>query len=155
MILRHKRLILTGRACATMVQRPPPLPAGALRNRLKQRRNGGHSGQRGCTGIARLRGIGRANRKISLFGHVSRRFACGFNFARTLLQHPVHISRCGDECIDDGYRARINQLLTNSRTPLELAGLSGTDLAPTLPKNTAKDTAKNTAKDTGTPCQEP
>ena len=93
--------------------------------------------------MAGLRSIGRANQKFSVFRHVSRRFACGFNVARPSLQHPVHILRYGDECIDNGYRVRINQLLTSSLTPPELAGLSGTDLAHTLPK------------DTGTPCQEP
>jgi len=90
-----------------------------------------------------MRGISGGNRKISLFGHVLRRFACGFNVARPSLQHPVHILRHVGECIDNGYRARINQLLTSSGTPPEPAGLSGTDLAHTL------------LKDTGTPCQEP
>jgi hypothetical protein len=126
-----------------MLQRPPRLAADGLCNRLKQRRNGGHSGQRGCTGIARLRSIGRANSRISLFGHVIRRFACGFNLTRPSLQHPVHILRYDDECIDNGYRVRINQLLTSSKRPPKPAGLSGTDLAHTHPK------------DTGTPCQEP
>jgi hypothetical protein len=61
---------LTGRLCPTTVQQPLWLPGSVLRNRLKARRNCGHSGQRHCSGIARLRGIGRTDLKISLLGHV-------------------------------------------------------------------------------------
>jgi hypothetical protein len=126
-----------------MVQQPHPPPGGSLRNRCKTRRNDGQAAQRGCTGIAGLRGIGRTNRKFSLFGHLSRRFACGFNEARRSLQHPVQILRCGDGCSGDGYRERINRLLTSFTTPPIRVGLFGIDLAHTLPK------------DIGTQCQEP
>jgi hypothetical protein len=61
-----------------------------------------------------------------------------FNLARPSLQHPVHILRYRDECIDNGYRERINQPLTSSLTPPELAGLSGTDLAHTTPRIPAR-----------------
>ncbi|MFH1345008.1 MAG: hypothetical protein ABIL01_27980 [Pseudomonadota bacterium] len=134
---------MTGRICAIMVQRPSRPNASGLRNQPKQRRSGGRFGQRRYTGIAGLRSIRRAKRNFSVFGHVSQRFACEFNLARRSLQHPVHILRYGDECIDNGYLARINQLLTSSGSPPELAGLVGTDLAHTL------------SRDTGTPCQEP
>ena len=55
------------------------------------------------------------HREIALFGHVFRRFARGFNVVRPSLQYPVHAVRYGDECIGDGYRARINQSLTSSK----------------------------------------